>query len=116
MGADLRRCWRLPAEGAVVSVEVILPRSIEELVMIIQSNRPTTALRRRMIEDMSARNLGRHSRRSHLYSCERFAGFLERSPDTATADIRWTMSVIVSLSSALPPTSDIPGEAGNVSS
>ena len=35
---------------------------------------------------MVARNLGRHSRRSHLSSCERFAVFLERSPETATAD------------------------------
>ena len=54
--------------------------------MNIQSHSPVTPLRQRMIEDMTARNLGRHSRRSHLSSCERFAGFLERSPDTATAD------------------------------
>ena len=27
-----------------------------------------------------------HSQRSHLSSCERFAAFLERSPETATAD------------------------------
>jgi hypothetical protein len=54
--------------------------------MNIQSNIPATALRRRMIEDMVGRNLGPHSRRSHLASCKRFAAFLERSPDTATAD------------------------------
>ncbi len=54
--------------------------------MNIESNRPVTPLRQRMIEDMAARNLGRHSQRSHLSSCERFAAFLERSPDTATAD------------------------------
>jgi site-specific recombinase XerD len=86
MGADLRRCWGLPVEGAVVSVEAILPRPIQELLMNIQSNAPVTRLRQRMIEDMAARNLGRHCQRSHLYSCERFAAFLERSPDTATAD------------------------------
>jgi integrase/recombinase XerD len=45
-----------------------------------------TPLRQRMIEDMNARKLGRHSQRSHIYSCERFAAFLKRSPDTATAD------------------------------
>jgi integrase/recombinase XerD len=45
-----------------------------------------TPLRQRMIEDMSARKLGRHSQRSHIYSCKRFAAFLKRSPDTATAD------------------------------
>jgi site-specific recombinase XerD len=39
-----------------------------------------------MIEDMTARNLGRHSQRSHIHSCRRFAEFLKRSPDTATAD------------------------------
>jgi integrase/recombinase XerD len=43
-------------------------------------------LRQRMIEDMTARNLGRHSQRSHIHSCRRFAEFLKRSPDTATAD------------------------------
>jgi integrase/recombinase XerD len=45
-----------------------------------------TPLRQRMIEDMSARKLGKHSQRSHIYSCKRFAAFLKRSPDTATAD------------------------------
>jgi hypothetical protein len=39
-----------------------------------------------MIEDMTARNLGHHSQRSHIYSCKLFAAFLKRSPDTATAD------------------------------
>ena len=48
-----------------------------------------SALRQRMIEDMNARKLGAHSQRSHIYSCKRFAAFLERSPDTATLeDIR----------------------------
>ena len=49
------------------------------------SNR-ISPLRQRMIEDMTARNLGHHSQRSHIYSCKRFAAFLKRSPDTATAD------------------------------
>jgi site-specific recombinase XerD len=35
---------------------------------------------------MAARKLGRHSQRSHLSSCERFAAFLDRSPEAATAD------------------------------
>ena len=43
-------------------------------------------LRQRMIEDMNARKLGIHSQRSHIYSCKRFAAFLQRSPDTATAE------------------------------
>src|SRR5271169_3261624 len=46
-------------------------------------------LRQRMIEDMNARKLGPHSQRSHIHSCKRFAAFLKRSPETATAeDIR----------------------------
>ena len=48
--------------------------------------RPATPLRHRMIEDMAARNLNRHTQRSHLSSCKRFAAWLMRSPDTATAD------------------------------
>ena len=43
-------------------------------------------LRQRMIDDMRARNLGRHCQRSHVSSCRRFAAFLTRSPETATAD------------------------------
>ena len=43
-------------------------------------------LRQRMIEDMIARKLGPQSQRSHIDSCKRFAAFLKRSPDTATAD------------------------------
>ena len=49
--------------------------------MNIQSNIPATALRQQMIEDMVARNLGPHSQRNHLASCERFAAFLGRSTD-----------------------------------
>jgi len=46
-------------------------------------------LRQRMIEDMNARKLCAGTQRGHIHSCERFAAFLKRSPDTATAeDIR----------------------------
>ena len=46
-------------------------------------------LRQRMIEDMNARKLCAGTQRSHIRSCKRFAAFLKRSPDTATAeDIR----------------------------
>jgi integrase/recombinase XerD len=48
---------------------------------------PTVSpLRQRMIDDIRARKLGRHSLRSHIHSCKRFAAFLKRSPETATAD------------------------------
>src|SRR5215831_12446341 len=46
-------------------------------------------LRRRMIEDMNARKLCAGTQRGHLRGCQRFAAFLKRSPETATAeDIR----------------------------
>ena len=31
-----------------------------------------TPLRQRMIEDMNARKLGKHTQRGHIYSCRRF--------------------------------------------
>jgi len=48
-----------------------------------------TPLRQRMVEDMNARKLCAQTQRGHIHSCKRFAEFLKRSPDTATAeDIR----------------------------
>src|SRR6516164_9091178 len=47
---------------------------------------PVSPLRQRMIEDMAARKLSPHTQRSHIYSCKRFAAWLKRSPDTATAE------------------------------
>ena len=52
----------------------------------MSTNTTVSPLRQRMIEDMTARKLGPHSQRSHIHSCRRFAAFLKRSPDTATAD------------------------------
>jgi hypothetical protein len=42
-------------------------------------------LRQRMIEDMNARKLCAGTQKGHIRSCRRFAAFLKRSPDTATA-------------------------------
>jgi len=48
-----------------------------------------TPLRQRMVEDMNARKLCAGTQRGHIRACKRFAGFLKRSPDTATLeDIR----------------------------
>ena len=43
-------------------------------------------LRQRMSEDMVARKLNTHTQRSHISSCQRFAAWLKRSRDKATAD------------------------------
>ena len=49
---------------------------------------PTTAspLRQRMIEDMIARRLVPGTQVGHIRACKRFAAWLKRSPETATAD------------------------------
>ena len=53
------------------------------------STNTVSPLRQRMIEDMNARKLCAGTQRGHIHSCKRFAAFLKRSPDTATAeDIR----------------------------
>jgi integrase/recombinase XerD len=49
------------------------------------TTQPISPLRQRMIEDMNARKRGWHCQRSHLSSCERFAAFLQRSPERATS-------------------------------
>jgi len=46
----------------------------------------TSPLRQRMIEDMTARGLSRQTQRGHILACKRFAAYLKRSPDTATAE------------------------------
>ena len=43
-------------------------------------------VRQRMIEDIVARKRGLACQKSHLRAYKRFAAWLQRSPDTATAD------------------------------
>jgi integrase/recombinase XerD len=51
--------------------------------------RPVSALRQRMLEDMAMRGLRSHTQHDYIRFVRSFAGFLGRSPDTATAeDIR----------------------------
>lgn len=50
------------------------------------STQAVSELRLRMVEDMKARQLSPGTQRSHIYSCKRFAAYLKRSPETATAD------------------------------
>lgn len=46
----------------------------------------TTPLRARMIEDMRVRGLGDKGQKAHIRAIKDFAGFLRRSPDTATPE------------------------------
>jgi integrase/recombinase XerD len=50
------------------------------------SDLPINPLRRRMIEDMTIRRLSPATQRSYLEVMRRFAAFLGRSPDHASAD------------------------------
>ena len=49
-------------------------------------DKPVTPLRRRMLEDMALRKFGEKTQTDYIRQVERFARFLGRSPDTATAD------------------------------
>ena len=52
-------------------------------------DRPVSALRQRMIEDMAMRGLRSDTQHDYIRFVRSFAAFLRRSPDTATAeDIR----------------------------
>lgn len=56
--------------------------------MTTTSKKPAaiSALRQRMIDDMTARKLQPGTQRGHLRGCKRFAIWLGRAPDEATAD------------------------------
>ena len=49
-------------------------------------DKPVTPLRRRMLEDMALRKFGEKTQTDYICHVERFARFLGRSPDAATAD------------------------------
>jgi hypothetical protein len=68
----------------VLRIEVLQTSLKMELSM--SETNTVSPLRQRMIEDMAARKLNPHTQRGHIHSCKRFAAWLKRSPDTATAD------------------------------
>jgi hypothetical protein len=80
-GEHLKEQWCWPV-GRFLRIEV----SSTSLRRVPMSTDAISPLRQRMIEDMSARKLNPHTQRSHISSCKRFAAYLKRLPDTATAD------------------------------
>jgi integrase/recombinase XerD len=59
----------------------------EELIMATQPiDRPVTPLRQRMLDDMAMRAMGARTQHDYVRDVRAFAGFLGRSPDTATAE------------------------------
>lgn len=54
------------------------------------STQTISPLRQRMIDDMRMRKFTAKTQNGYLRAVKRFAGFLGRSPDTATVeDLRW---------------------------
>jgi len=63
------------------------PSSGEEHPMPLSPvERPVSALRQRMLEDMALRGLRSDTQRDYVRMVRSFAGFLRQSPDTATAE------------------------------
>ena len=52
----------------------------------LRNDRPTTPLRRRMLDEMAMRGLSEHTPRDYIRHVRSFAKFLGRSPDTATIE------------------------------
>src|SRR5260370_32767661 len=50
------------------------------------SDQPVSALRARMIEDMSVRGFAEKTRNDYVRHVRAFAAFIRRPPDTATAE------------------------------
>ena len=48
--------------------------------------RPVTPLRQRMLDDMAMHRMGARTQHDYVRHVRAFAAFLERSPDTATAE------------------------------
>ena len=51
-----------------------------------QSNKPISPLRARMLEDMAIRKLGPKTRKDYIRAVVQFAGYLKRTPDSATVE------------------------------
>jgi site-specific recombinase XerD len=64
----------------------------------------TTRLRERMIEDMRIHGMGDKAQKAHIRAVKHFAGFLKRSPDTATPDDLRAYQLHMTDTEVTPPT------------
>lgn len=64
----------------------------------------TTPLRERMIEDMRVRGLGDKAQKAHIRAIKDFAGFLGRTPDTATPEDLRAYQLHMTEAGIAPPT------------
>ena len=63
-----------------------------------------TPLRERMTEDMRIHGMGDKAQKAHIRAIKHFAGFLKRSPDTATPDDLRAYQLHMTDSEVTPPT------------
>ena len=75
------------------------------------SHRPVSALRARMIEDMTVRGFNEHTRIGYVRHVRAFAAFIGRSPDTATAENLRLFQLHQTQSGMLPPSINSAGSA-----
>jgi integrase/recombinase XerD len=80
------------------------------------SPRPVTALRVRMIEDMTVRGFTEETRNEYVRQVRGFAAFIRRSPDTATAEDLRRFQLHQTQSGMQPPSinSSVSALAGNL--
>ena len=64
----------------------------------------TTPLRERMLEDMRIHGMGDKAQKAHIRAIKDFAGFLKRSPDTATPDDLRAYQLHMTDTEVTPPT------------
>ena len=68
------------------------------------SQKPVSPLRARMIQDMTVRNFVPDTQREYIRAVKKFAAFLGRSPDSATAEDLRAFQVHLTEAGANPPT------------
>lgn len=68
------------------------------------TDKPISALRQRMINDMTVRNFVPDTQREYIRAAKNFTIFLERSPDTATAEDLRAFQLHMTETGVRPPT------------
>src|SRR6266850_434170 len=77
------------------------PTSRQEPTM---SEKPISPLRQRMLEDMSLRGFTPDTQRDYIRAVKKLAAFLDRSPDTATAEDLRAFQLHLTAGGVQPPT------------
>ena len=68
------------------------------------SEKPTSPLRQRMLDDMNMRRFTPDTQRDYIRSVKKLAAFLGRSPDTATAEDLRAFQLHLTATGVQPPT------------